>query len=199
MVSFLVCSLILFLILLHKAYASLLQPFLLYCTLATWLSEATSTMQIEHLMKYTGQRQFCVTLAFFDGWSGFTFIAMALEITVLLTYRVYESLQRQLFDCNLWSKCSKVSMEVIAVSLSVLIPLALSVVFLARGAYGLSGAWCWVSALNSECKGRGLLSDTILGAILYIVPGIVIGVCVVYICHHSFLYISLSVFKQLPT
>ena len=180
-VSLLICSLILFLILLHKAYASLLQRFLLYSVLATWLSEATLTMQIEHLAKYAGQRQFCVTLAFLDGWSGFMFIAIALEITLLLTYRVYESLQRQLLDCNLWSKCSKVLAEVIAVSLSVLIPLTFSVILLVSGKYGLNGTWCWIKALNSECRGKGLMDLTILAAIAYVVPGIVIGVCVVVV------------------
>ena len=112
-VSLLVCSLILFLILLHKAYASLLQRFLLYCTLATWLAEATVTMQIEHLVKYAGQRQFCVTLAFMEEWTSLMVIAIDWETTVLLTYRVYVTLQRQFMDCSSWSKCIKVSLEAI--------------------------------------------------------------------------------------
>ena len=183
-VSLLVCSLILFLILLHKAYASLLQRFLLYLTLATWLTAATATMQIEHLVN-TGQSQFCVAVAFLERWSSSMFIVMALEITLLLTYRVYESLQRQLLDCKLWSKCSKAkcskaSVEVIAVSLSVLIPLALSVVFLVHGTHGVNGAWCWMNGPNTECKGRGL-DGNILIAIGYVVPGIVIGICAVFV------------------
>ena len=178
-VSLLICSLILFLILLHKAYASLLQRFLLYLTLATWLTAATATMQIEHLVN-TGRSQFCVAVAFLERWSSSMFIVMALEITMLLTYRVYESLQRQLLDCKLWSKCSKASVEVIAVSLSVLIPLALSVVFLVHGTHGVNGAWCWMNGPNTECKGRGL-DGNILIAIGYVVPGIVIGICAVFV------------------
>ena len=44
-VALMACSLILFLIILHKAYDSPLQRFLLYSTLATLLTEATVTMQ----------------------------------------------------------------------------------------------------------------------------------------------------------
>ena len=60
--------------------------------------------------------------------------AIALEITLLLTYRVYVTLQRQFLDYSSWSKCSRVSLEVIAVSLAVFIPLATSAVPLVHGA-----------------------------------------------------------------
>jgi len=176
-VSLLVCSLILFLILLHKAYASLLQRFLLYLTLATWLTEASLTMNTVQV-KYAEQSQFCVTLTFLAIWTSSMFIAIASEITLLLTYRVYESLQRQLLVCKLWSKRSKASVEVIAVSLSVLISLALSVVFLVRG---WNGTVCGKNAFNRECKGRETLDVTILGAIAYLVPIVVIGICVVFV------------------
>ena len=179
-VSLLVCSLVLFLILLNKAYVSLLQRFLLYLTLATWLNVATVTMNKvnEHLVKYAGQSQFCITLAFFRIWTGSMFVAIALEIILLLTYRVYESLQRQLLVCKLWSKRSKASVEVIAVSLSVLIPLALSVVFLVRG---WNGTMCGKNVLHIECKGKEISDLTILGAIAYLVPEVVIGICVVFV------------------
>ena len=180
-VALLVCSLILFLILLHKAYASLLQRFLLYSTLATWLAEASFTMQIEHLVKYAGQRQFCVTVAFMEQWTSSMVIAIALEITLLLTYRVYVTLQRQFLDCSSWSKCSRVSLESIAVSLAVFIPLAMSVVPLVRGTYGVSGAWCWITTLNAECERKNVWDQDTLGTVPYVVPGIVIGICVVFV------------------
>ena len=166
-ISLLVCSLILFLILLHKAYASFLQRFLLYSTLATWLAAASYTMQIEHLAKYAGQRQFCVTLAFLEQWTSSMVITIALEIMLLLTYRVYVTLHRQFLDCSSWSKCSRVSLEVIAVSLAVFVPLAMSVVPLVRKMYGVSGAWC--------------LDQDPLGTIPYVVACIVIGICVVFV------------------
>ena len=178
-VSLLVCSLILFLILLHKAYASLLQRFLLYSTLATWLAEASVTMQIEHLVKYAGQRQFCITLAFMEEWTSLMVTEIDLEITLLLTYRVYVILQRQFPDCSSWSKCVKVSLEATTVCLSVIVPLGISILLLVRGTYGLSGAWCWITALNSECKRRGLWDQDVFGTIPHVIPGIVIGICIV--------------------
>ena len=180
-ISFLVCSLILFLILLHKAYASLLQRFLLYSTLATWLAEAAFTMQIEHLVKYAGQRQFCVTVAFLHQWTSSIVIAIDLEITVLLTYRVYESLQKQVLNCSSWSKCVKVSIEITTVCLSVFFPLAMSVVPLIHGTYGLIGGWCWIMDINNKCKKRGVWDLFSVSAILYIGEGLLIGICIAFV------------------
>ena len=181
-VSLLVCSLILFLILLHKAYASLLQRFLLYSTLATWLAEAAFTMQIEHLVKYAGQAQFCIAVAFLHQWTSSMAIAIDLEITVLLTYRVYESLQKQIVDWSSWSKCVRVSLEVTTVCLSVIVaPLVVSVVPLIHGTYGVVGGWCWITDMNSKCKKRNVWDLFTLGAILYIGEGLLIGICITFV------------------
>ena len=108
-------------------------------------------------------------------------IAIDLEITLLLTYRVYESLQGQFLHCNSWSKCSKVLVEVTVVCLSVLVSLALCVVPLAHGTYGLSGGWCWITTLNAECKERDVWDQYIVGVIPYVAAGLVIGICIVFV------------------
>ena len=180
-ISLLVCSLILFLILLHKAYATLLQRFLLYSTLATWLAEAAFTMQIEHLVKYAGQRQFCVAVAFLEQWTILMVIAIDLEISVLLTYRVYESLQKQVLNCSSWSKCVKVSIEITTVCLSVFVPLVGAVVPLIHGTYGLTGGWCWITDIHNKCKKHDEWVLFTVLAILYIGGGLLIGICIAFV------------------
>ena len=138
-------------------------------------------MQIEHLVKYAGQRQFCVTVAFMEQWTSSMITAIALEITLLLTYRVYVTLQRQFLDYSSWSKCSRVSLEVIAVSLAVFIPLAMSAVPLVHGTYGVRGTWCWITTFNAEYKRINVWDQDTFGTIPYFVPGIVMGICVVFV------------------
>ena len=177
-VALLVCSLILFLILLHKAYASLLQRFLLYLTLATWVTEATYTMQIEHLVKYAGQRDFCLTLAFLDQFGTSLVIVFSLEITLLLVCRVYEHL---FLTYNSWPKCCRISLEVFAVLVAAVFSIATSVVPFFHGTYGLNGSWCWIIALNSDCKNKGFWDQNILAVIPYAILGLFIGLCIVFV------------------
>ena len=179
--SLLVCSLILFLILLHKAYASLLQRFLLYLTLGTCVAEATFTMQIEHLVKYAGQREFCQTLAFLDQFGSTIVVIFSLEITILLVFRVYESLQRQCLAYDSWSKFCRVSLEVTVVCLAILISLATSVVPLIQGTYGLNAGWCWITAVEKQYNSRGFWDQNILATIPYAILGLVIGFFMVFV------------------
>ena len=176
--SLLICSLILFLLLLHKAYASPLQRFLLYLTLATWLTEVCFTVQIEHLISYSKQRQTCQAIGFLTQLTTSLFIAFSLELALLLLLQVHKSLY---IGCLNWSPIAKhyrISLEIIAIFLSIGFSLAVSVVPFAHGTYGLNGGWCWIQALDSNCQGRGIEDQNILAVIPYAVLGAVIGLCI---------------------
>ena len=176
--SLLICSLILFLLLLHRAYASPLQRFLLYLTLATWLTEASFTAQIEHLVSYGKQRQICQAIGFLTQLATSLFIAFSLELSLLLLLQVHKSLH---IGCLSWfplAKCYSISLEVTAIFLAIGFSVAVSVVPFAHGTYGLNGGWCWIQALKSNCQGRGIEDQNILAVIPYAVLGAVIGLCI---------------------
>ena len=148
-------------------------------TLATWLTEVVYTLQIEHLVKYPGQRQVCETISFLDQFGSTLVIAFSLEITLLLGCQVYESLQRKFLAYDSWSKCSRVSVEVIAIFLAASVSLSTTVVSFIRGTYGLSGGWCWIRALNNDCKDIGIFDQNITN-IPYAILGIMIGIFIVF-------------------
>ena len=108
-------------------------------------------------------------------------IAIDLEISVLLTYRVYESLQKQVLNCSSWSKCVKVSIEITTVCLSVFVPLVGAVVPLIRGTYGLTGGWCWIRDIHNKCKKHDEWVLYTVLAILYIGGGLLIGICIAFV------------------
>ena len=175
--SLLICSLILFLLLLHRAYASPLQRFLLYLTLATWLTEASFTTQIEHLVRYVGQRHVCQAVGFFDQFSTSLFIMFSLELSLLLLFQVHKSLDIGCIRWSLWSNRFAILLEVIAILIALSFSVAVSVVPFAHGTYGLSGGWCWIQAVKSNCEKRGIDDQNNLAIIPYAVLGAIIGLC----------------------
>ena len=175
--SLLICSLILFLLLLHKAYASPLQRFLLYLTLTTWLTEASFTAQIEHLVKYAGQSYVCQAVGFFDQFCTSLFIMFSLELSLLLLFQVYKSLHIRYIPWPLWTNHFALLLEVIAILLSLAYSIAVSVVPFAHGTYGLSGSWCWIQAVKSNCEKSITNDQNTLAVIPYAVLGAIIGLC----------------------
>ena len=176
-----ICSAILFLIFLHKAYSTVLQRFLLYLTLATWVAEGALTMQIEHLVKYSGQKQFCLTVAFVDEWGGTMVIAFSFEITLLLLHRVYNSLYGHFINTDSMSRRCQITLECLAATSAVFIPLITSFEPFIRRTYGVNGGWCWIADLDKDCKGRGFWDQTALWNIPLAVLGLVIGFCIVFV------------------
>ena len=181
-VSVFVCCVVLLLIAVKRGYTSVLQRFLLYLTLATMFVLASYIMQLERLAHYAWQREVCAAVGFIDQWGGVMVLILSMEITVVLVCRVYRSVYGHFLNAITRTQFRRGVLETAAVCVAVAVSLAGAVVPFSTQTYGLSGAWCWIIAIDDNCKDTGGYWQQI--ALWYIpvtVFGVLIGICIISI------------------
>ena len=159
------CTLIITLILLHilcnKAFTSILQRLFLYLVLATIVQEALIAVSFEHQFRYPGQREFCTVYGFFIQWSGVVMFNFALAVMLHILYLVYVQLRGEPFPRLTRSTVGKKLAEILCVLFIVMFPLTYLWIPFLHGNYGLSGASCWMRALDENCNNVGLADQII--------------------------------------
>lgn len=165
------------LLLISRSHNSVLQHLFLYLMGATALRELSIAASVEHHFKYPGQDNVCTWVAFFYNWTGIVLFVFTVGIMIYLFFFVKYLAKGNTVPQFLQSRYRRVSLEILYV---IYVPYF-------TNNYGLVGAWCWIRALDKECKMTlsGLLAQLFYGHIFYESAGIVgvilmIAVAVVY-------------------
>ena len=181
-----VISLILLLLIFHKAHNSTLQRLFLYLTVMTTIQEACSmTLGIELHFESRGNQTFCGVVNFLAQTAALVVYFLTFGIFIYLPYMVYEQFSRFPRHQPSRSKCYHVAMECLFIFISVATPLtAIWVVD-----YRDFGAWCWLRTINDNCPTVGFQT---LAYVFYGLTGVLgvvitIGLCVV-LCHLAHKY-----------
>ena len=182
-----VSSLIFVLLLISKAYHSVLQRLFLYLMVATAVRELFLAASVEHHFQYSGQEKVCTWIAFIYNWTGIVVFVFTVGIMIYLFFLVRYLAKGNTVPQFLQSKCRRVSLESSYIVLSMLLTLAYASVPYFTNNYGLAGAWCWIRALDDNCKVTmsGLLAQLFHGHIFYESGGIIgiilmIAIAIVY-------------------
>ena len=185
---FLVSSLLTLLLLISKSYHSVLQRLFLYLMVATTVRELFLAASIEHQFDYPEQKNVCTWIAFIYNWTGIVVFVFTVGIMIYLFFLVRYLAKGNIVGPQfLQSSCRRVSLESSYVVLSALLTFAYASIPYFTKKYGLAGAWCWIKALDEDCKlaVSGLLSQLLYGYIFYESGGIIgivlmIAIAVVY-------------------
>ena len=186
-----ICSFISILITLvlviYKAYKSVLQRLFLYVMVATIVRELFLTASIEHRFKYKGQAEVCTYIAFVYNWAGIIKFVHTVGIMTYLFFLVRYVAKGETAPRLLQTKSRRVVAEVLYVLISSLITLGYATVPLFNHNYGLAGSWCWIRALDEDCHLTltGLLDQLLNGYVFYVFGGVIgiamlIAVAIVY-------------------
>lgn len=129
----------------------------------------------------------CTWITFIYNWSGIILFVHTVGIMVYLFIMVRNVAKGVTIPRLLQSKWRRVVIEILYVSLSALASLCYATVPLFTNKYGLAGAWCWIRALDENCKliVIGLLDQLLNGYVFYISGGVVgiiqlIAVAIIY-------------------
>lgn len=165
------CTILTILILLHilctKAFTSILQRLFLYLVLATIFQEALIAISFEHQFQYPGQNEFCTAYGFVIQWSGVVMFNFALGVMLHVLYLVYVQLRSDPFARLSRSPTGKKVAEIVYVLFVLIFPLTYLWIPFLHGNYGLSGASCWMRALDENCKNVGLADQIIFAYGVY--------------------------------
>ena len=170
-----------------RAYRSVLQRLFLYVMLTTTVRELLLTASIEHQFKYKGQEQVCSWIAYFYNSSGIMNLVHTVGIMIYLFFFVRYVAKGETTPSLLQTKCRRMVAEILYMLLSFLFSLGYATVPLFTDNYGLAGFWCWIKALDDNCNLTltGLLNQLLSGYMCYVFGGVIgvimlIAVAVVY-------------------
>ena len=170
-----------------RAYKSVLQRLFLYVMVTTIVRELFLAASIEHQFKYKGQEQVCTWIAFFYNWAGIIKFVHTVGIMIYLFFLVRCIAKGEKALRLLQTKSRRVVAEILYVFLSFFLSLGYATVPLFTHNYGLAGSWCWIKALDDDCNLTltGLLNQLLSGYVFYIFGGVIsvimlIVVAVVY-------------------
>ena len=170
-----------------RAYKSVLQRLFLYVMVATIVRELFLAASIEHHFKYDGQEQVCIWIAFFYDWGGIIKFVHMVGIMTYLFFLVRYVAKGETAPRLLQTKFRRVVAEVLYILVSTVISLGYATVPLFTHKYGLAGSWCWIKELDENCHLTltGLLDQLLNGYVFYIFGGVIgsvmlIAVAVVY-------------------
>ena len=136
-----------------KAYKSVLQRLFLYVMVAITVQELSLAASIEHKFKYKGQEQVCTWTAFVHYWSGMINFVHTVGIMMYLFFLVRYVAKGEKTPRLLQTKSRRVVAEVLYVLISSLITLGYATVPLFNHNYGLAGHLCWIKSLvNDGCS-----------------------------------------------
>ena len=142
---------------------------------STAVRELFLAASIEHHFQYSGQETVCTWIAFIYNWTGIVLFVFTVGIMIYLFFLVQYVAKGNTVPIFLQSKCRRVTLEGSYIVLSLTITFAYASVPYFTHNYGLAGAWCWIRALDSNCKMTlsGLLAQLFHGHIFYESGGIV--------------------------
>ena len=170
-----------------RAYKSVLQRLFLYVMVTTIVRELFLAASIEHHFKYKGQEQVCTYIAFIYNWAGILKFVHTVGIMTYLFFLVRYVAKGETAPRLLQTKSRKVVAELLYILISTVISLGYATVPLFTHKYGLAGSWCWIRALDENCHLTltGLLDQLLNGYVFYVFGGVIgiimlIAVAVVY-------------------
>ena len=182
-----IASLIVLLLFISKSYQSVLQRLFLYLMVTTSVRELFLAASIEHHFEYSGQETVCTWIAFIYNWTGIVLFVFTVGIMIYLFFLVQYVAKGNTVPQILQSKCRRVCLESFYIFLSTVITFAYASIPYFTHNYRLAGAWCWIKALDEDCKLilSGLLAQLFHGHIFYESGGIIgiilmIAIAVVY-------------------
>lgn len=175
------------LLIICKAYHSVLQRLFFYLMVATAIRELFLAASIEHHFEYSGQEKVCTWIAFIYNWTGLLVFVYTVGIMIYLFFLVRHLAKGNTIPRLLQSRCQRVTLETSYIVSSVVLTFAYASVPYFTNNYGLAGAWCWIRALDENCKLTlsGLMAQLFHGHIFYESGGIIgivllIAIAVVY-------------------
>lgn len=148
-------------ILVHKAFTSALQRLFLYLVLATLVQEALIGLSFEHQFQYPGQTELCTGYGFIIQWSGVVMFNFALGLMLYVLYLVYIQIKQEPFTQLRRTRYGKRLVECVYLIFILTFPLTYLWIPFIHDNYGLSGASCWMRALDENCKIVGLADQLI--------------------------------------
>ena len=170
-----ISSVIVLVLIVCKAYQSVLQRLFFYLMVATATRELFLAASIEHHFEYSGQDKVCTWIAFIYNWTGIVVFVHTVGIMIYLFFLVRYLAKGNTIPQVLQSRCRRIALETLYIVLSVLLTFAYASVPYFTNNYGLAGAWCWIRALDENCKLTlsGLMAQLFHGHIFYESGGIV--------------------------
>lgn len=182
-----ISTIIFLLLLICRAYKTVLQRLFLYLMVATAMRELLIAASLEHHFKYHGQDKVCTWVAFLYNWTGILLFVFTVGILIYLFFLVQYVAKGNTVPHILQSKRRRVSLEILYIVVPSILTFAYASVPYFTHNYGLAGAWCWIRALDDNCKMTlsGLLAQLFHGHIFYEAGGIIgiiltVAVAVVY-------------------
>ncbi len=144
--SFLACTVVIFLIVALKKYVFFVQRLILYlciCAMLNSFAIALRFQQVKRLLPYIDQNSgslhvLCVITAFIDqttAWAE-TIAICCITFKLLMTAVFNKDTER---------------FEFVYVALIVVLPLTFNWIPFIKGAYGEAGAWCWIKNTDNDC------------------------------------------------
>ena len=153
----------------------------------TSVRELFLAASVEHHFEYSGQETVCTWIAFIYNWTGIVLFVFTVGIMIYLFFLVQYVAKGNTVPQTLQSKCRRVCLESFYIFLSTVITFAYASIPYFTHNYGLAGAWCWIKALDEDCKLTlsGLLAQLFHGHTFYESDGIIgiilmIAIVVVY-------------------
>ena len=143
-----VTSLILLLLIFHKAYTSTLQRLLLYLTITTVIQEACLTVGYATQFEYSGHEPFCDVISSVWRWSDTVGYLLTLVMIVYLPYKIYEKFKGDPFPRLSKSKCCREVMECFFIFIVLALPLAYILPFIHCGYYLPQPQLCNMSLID---------------------------------------------------
>ena len=176
----------------RRQFRTILHRLFIYLTISTSAYLAVLSLHIEHYFEYRLQHNFCIAIGFLDEYTGSVQLCFTFGITTFLFYKVFTVCQ----DCirplpceGNW--CYSLSLEVIFVILSVLVPLGFDWIPFILVPYGETGPWCWIESLVSNCResNNGFWEQMMLwyvpfGLVALCSFGLILAMVVVFVWMH---------------
>ena len=185
-----ISAVIIVLIVLYKAYYTVLQRLFLYLMVSILLRELFIGASLEHHFKYDMETQdkVCTAIGFIWNWTGILVFIFTVGTKVHLFVYVKRSIRERTYTdpVCVQTRCGKVIPEIV-LSNFVLLSLCYAFVPFFTKNYGLAGPWCWIRAINENCtiSTSGLINQILNGYVFYISGSIIglvllIGIAVLY-------------------
>ena len=174
----------------RRKFRTILHRLFIYLTISTAVYLAVLSLHIEHYFEYPFRHKFCIAIGFLDQYTGSVQLFFTFGITAFLFYKVFTVCQDCIrpLPCE-GNRCYSLSLEVIFVIVSFLIPLAFDWVPFVLTPYGETGPWCWIESVVSQCKEskEGFWEQMLLwyipfGLVALCSFGLILAMVAVFVC-----------------
>ena len=174
-ITLVVSSFITILLIIGKAYQSVLQRLVLYLNVTTVLSALFLIASIEHQFQYQDQKEVCTGIAFLFNWLVILRVVVSVGIMVHMLFLVYHVARGNALPQFLQSKRRRVFLEMSFDVMSTLLTLLYSSAPFYTHNYGLAGTWCWISSQDDNCHTllSGFLNQIFSGYLIFVSNGVI--------------------------